>query len=78
MIGMERIDGWSVREVLGGGAEGEGVDDDDEEADEEYTEETVESVDPSLGNKSADQAQVLSEGWLALCDRGVPKGRPSG
>ena len=31
MIGMEWIDGWSVREVLGGGAEGEEADPEDEE-----------------------------------------------
>jgi TP53 regulating kinase-like protein len=31
MVGMEWVDGWSVREVLGGGAEGEEADPEEEE-----------------------------------------------
>lgn len=35
VLGMEWIEGWSVREVLGGGQDDEGVVDEDEEEDED-------------------------------------------
>lgn len=35
VLGLEKVEGWSVREVLGGGAEGEGVVGEEEEEGEE-------------------------------------------
>ena len=45
VIGMEKIEGWSVREVLGGGAEGE------IEEDDESDEEVEAGTDPNGGEK---------------------------
>ena len=81
VIGMEKVEGWSVREVLGGGAEGEGVDDDQEE--EEEADEEIKNGDQALDGRPANQSHMvseenptaLSEGWLALRDRGVSKGK---
>lgn len=49
MVGMEWIDGWSVREVLGGGAEGE-------EADPEVYEEEVVDEEKARRRKEAEGA----------------------
>jgi TP53 regulating kinase-like protein len=62
MIGMEWIDGWSVREVLGGGAEGEEADPellDDAEVDQaklerrKEAEGALEKMGVSIGTSSA-------------------------
>lgn len=68
VIGMERIEGWSVREILGGGAEGEV-----EVIEEQEIEEDVE-------NKAEDSAVreepegPESEGLKALKNLGVTQG----
>ena len=66
VIGMERIEGWSVREVLGGGAEGETAEDDDYEEEEELGASVT--SDPPSGEEEE------SEGWMALRSKGVSKG----
>jgi TP53 regulating kinase-like protein len=62
VLALEKIEGWSIREVLGGGAEGE-----EEELEGEYEEgwETREEVQGD---------EVLSEGMEALLRIGVSKG----
>ena len=62
VLGMERIDGWSIREVLGGGAEGESQEEDEEERDgsEPVSEDT-------------EQLEEESEGTAALRKVGVGK-----
>lgn len=42
IIGMEWIEGWSVREVLGGGQDGEGDDEEEETEGEEEKEDLIE------------------------------------
>jgi len=50
-LGVEWIDGWSVREVLGGGQEEDGLPEEEEEAeeDEEEEEEDIEELLRSKG-----------------------------
>lgn len=59
---MEKIEGWSIREVLGGGAEGE-----EEDLEGEYEEGWEERV-------GEDREEVVSEGLEALLRIGVSKG----
>ena len=63
MLALEKIEGWSIREVLGGGAEGE-----EEDLEGEYEEgwEEAEARDP--------REEVVSEGLEALYRIGVSKG----
>ena len=71
VIGMERIEGWSVREVLGGGAEGES----EEEGEQEY--DPAEMVDGlSLAEQGQSEEQLVreSEGMQALRGIGVTQG----
>lgn len=63
VLALERIEGWSIREVLGGGAEGE-----EEDLEGEYEEGWEERV----GEKTE---EVVSEGLEALLRIGVYKGR---
>jgi TP53 regulating kinase-like protein len=65
VLGLERIEGWSIREVLGGGAEGE-----EEEQEGEY-EEGWEERERERGEKEEDE--VVSEGLEALMRIGVTK-----
>lgn len=66
VLALERIDGWSIREVLGGGAEGEAEEDGGGEG--EY-------VDPSTAEAIREEVeQVTSEGMEALERIGVSKG----
>ncbi|ORX34633.1 Serine/threonine-protein kinase BUD32 [Kockovaella imperatae] len=69
VIGMERIDGWSVREVLGGGAEGEMTV--EEEDEEEIGEMEMERSKDQVDSINADETE--SEGWTALRSKGVTK-----
>ena len=62
MLALERIEGWSIREVLGGGAEGE------EEEDEGDYEEGWEE------RAGVEEEEVVSEGLEALLRIGVSKG----
>ena len=68
---MERIEGWSVREVLGGGAEGELEDDGEQEYDP-----AERIVGLPLGGQGESEEQVLreSEGMQALRRIGVTQG----
>jgi len=62
VLALERIEGWSIREVLGGGAEGE------EEEDEGDYEEGWEE------RAGVEEEEVVSEGLEALLRIGVSKG----
>jgi TP53 regulating kinase-like protein len=67
VIGLEWIDGWSVREVLGGGAEGE----------LEYSEEEGmegEDVDAGFEGSGVEMEVVESEGMKELKKLGVGVG----
>ena len=57
---MEKIEGWSVREVLGGGAEGEAAEEDAAEGEE---------MDETVGDQTEEEEQ--SEGMKALKKAGV-------
>lgn len=66
VLGLEKIEGWSIREVLGGGAEGEG--EDDGEGEGEY-------VDPKEAEEVVKElSEVKSQGMEALERIGVTKG----
>jgi len=57
VLGLEKIEGWSVREVLGGGAEGEAAEEDAAEGEEL--------------EQSAEVEEEESEGMIALRRAGV-------
>lgn len=61
---MERIEGWSIREVLGGGAEGEAQEEDETERDSEA---------PSNDQVQEAEEAEYSEGMEALEKAGVDK-----
>ncbi|KAI9635950.1 Serine/threonine-protein kinase BUD32 [Dioszegia hungarica] len=65
VLGMEKVEGWSVREILGGGAEGE-VEVDAGEAEEEV-EEGMERLDVDGEAGGVEE----SEGWIALKGAGI-------
>lgn len=68
MLGLEKVDGWSIREVLGGGAEGE----------EEGEGEEGEYIDPNEASEVVKELdEVVSEGMEALGRIGVTKGELS-
>ncbi|KAK1926211.1 Serine/threonine-protein kinase BUD32 [Papiliotrema laurentii] len=64
VLGMERIEGWSIREVLGGGAEGEAQEEDETERDSEA---------PSNDQVQEAEGAEYSEGMEALEKAGVDK-----
>jgi TP53 regulating kinase-like protein len=71
VLAMERVEGWSVREVLGGGAEGETEVEDYDEVEQEAGAQSPEDV------AAAARAQELegeSEGMRALRRLGVEGG----
>lgn len=73
VLGMEKIEGWSVREILGGGAEGEvEVEADDAEEEVEEGMERLDVVDGEDGDGLEE-----SEGWVALKEVGVSQGELS-
>jgi TP53 regulating kinase-like protein len=63
VLALEKIEGWSIREVLGGGAEGE-----EEDLEGEYEEGWEES------EATEQREEVVSEGLEALYRIGVSKG----
>jgi TP53 regulating kinase-like protein len=63
VLALERIEGWSIREVLGGGAEGE-----EEDLEGEYEEGWEEA------EAKEEREEVVSEGLEALYRIGVSKG----
>lgn len=65
VLAMERVEGWSVREVLGGGAEGEVEVDETEEVEREAGDVASGEVD------GAGEVEEESEGLLALQRIGV-------
>lgn len=54
VLGMEWIEGWSVREVLGGGQEGDELPEDDEVSEEE-----PEDVEEMLKGLGVDHGEYL-------------------
>jgi TP53 regulating kinase-like protein len=66
VLALERIEGWSIREVLGGGAEGE-----EEDLEGEYEEGWEER------DEKEEREEVVSEGLEALIRIGVTKGPSS-
>lgn len=59
-LGVEWIDGWSVREVLGGGQEEDGLPEEEEEAeDEEEEEEDIEELLRSKGVSEGESFHFL-------------------
>lgn len=65
VLALEQVDGWSIREVLGGGAEGE---DEEDGGEGEY-------VDPAEAKEVVQELEgVVSEGMEALERIGVSKG----
>jgi hypothetical protein len=66
VLGMEMVEGWSVREILGGGAEGEvEIEADDGE----------EELEHGIHNLEIDETgSEDSEGWIALREAGVTQG----
>ncbi|OCF36076.1 BUD32 protein kinase [Kwoniella heveanensis CBS 569] len=64
VLGLERVEGWSVREVLGGGAEGE-VEIEDDEAEEELP------VDVDVSEGKRRSVGEDNEGMKALRELGV-------
>lgn len=64
ILGIERVEGWSVREVLGGGAEGEVEIDHAEEVEREVG-------DDGPAAATGDEVVVESEGLAALTNLGV-------
>lgn len=70
VLGMEKVEGCSVREILGGGAEGEvEVEQDDEELE---VEEGMDKLEVETHRHGADEEE--SEGWTALKRLGVTRG----
>ncbi len=78
MLGMEYIEGWSVREILGGGAEGEVEMEEEEEGDVEEGEEEIDEASGSGLDKLSlayDTDFSESEGMKELARRGVTRGK---
>jgi len=80
VLGMERVEGWSVREVLGGGAEGEDEDEGKEEEEEggdaeqgEQGYDTVRGVE-EMELCDDDEREEESEGMKALQQIGITRG----
>jgi TP53 regulating kinase-like protein len=71
VLGMERVEGWSVREVLGGGAEGETEVADYEEVEQEAGASIEQAV--AAADRARDEAagNFQPEGMLALKKIGV-------
>ena len=68
VLGMERVQGWSVREVLGGGAEGEG------ESEGEGEHDPAERMEgEGLDDEGIGEGEV-SEGMQALWGIGASQG----
>ena len=75
VLGMEKVEGWSVREVLGGGAEGEGEMEEEGEAETETeNSQRVENEGDVNGMEDVEE----SEGMIALKNLGVTQGEHDG
>lgn len=77
ILGMEWIDGWSVREMLGGGAEGEDEEEDEEEDDLEALQDlTLEEKERVASKRAHNEAKLkrLQEAEGALGQLGVSQG----
>lgn len=74
-LGMEKIDGWSVRDVLGGGASGEDAEIVEEEEEERDPNEEGLNEPSATGAGSAAPEEEDSEGMKALRQLGVSKGK---
>lgn len=68
---MERIEGWSVREVLGGGAEGEV----EVIAEQEIEEEAENKIEATPVREESEESE--NEGLKALKNLGVTEGKIS-
>ncbi|WVQ76258.1 EKC/KEOPS complex subunit BUD32 [Cryptococcus sp. DSM 104548] len=66
VIGMEKVEGWSVREVLGGGAEGEV-----EVAEDEPEEEVEGGLEQAKEAEEEFEGEEQNEGMVALRQLGV-------
>lgn len=75
VLGMEKIDGWSVRDVLGGGAGGEEAEIVEEEEEEWDPNEEVVNEGSAASEGPGAQAEEESEGMKALRQLGVSKGK---
>lgn len=60
VLGMEWIEGWSVRQVLGGGQEGDELPDDDDDGEEQELEES-EHVEELLRSKGVESGGSSSQ-----------------
>ena len=65
VLGLEKIEGWSVREVLGGGAEGEAAQEDAAEGEEEIAVDETEEEDETEGMKALKEAGVTVEALMS-------------
>ena len=65
VLGLEKIEGWSVREVLGGGAEGEAAQEDAAEGEEEAAVDETEEEEETEGMKALKQAGVTVEALMS-------------
>ncbi|WWC85722.1 Kae1-associated kinase Bud32 [Kwoniella dendrophila CBS 6074] len=76
-IGLEKINGWSVREVLGGGAEGEMEFKDDEEIElDQQDQHDNQQEGKDIGEEARDiqgegEYEQVNEGWQKLKELGV-------
>jgi TP53 regulating kinase-like protein len=77
ILGMEWIDGWSVREMLGGGAEGEDEEEDEVEEDLEALQDlTLEEKEQVASKRALHEAKMkrLQEAEGALEQLGISQG----
>lgn len=79
ILGMEWIDGWSVREMLGGGAEGEDEDEDEEEDLQALQDLTMEEKEQVASKRAHAEAKMkrLREAEGALGSLGISQGQSS-
>nr|XP_018266587.1 BUD32 protein kinase [Kwoniella dejecticola CBS 10117]OBR88745.1 BUD32 protein kinase [Kwoniella dejecticola CBS 10117] len=74
-IGLEKVDGWSVREVLGGGAEGEMEIDDDEEVelDKIDSQNALDGSGTGVERDEQGEGEIegVNEGWEKIRALGV-------
>lgn len=78
ILGMEWIDGWSVREMLGGGAEGEDDDEDEDEGEdlEALQDLTLKEQERAASERAHQEAKMkrLQEAEGALGQLGISPG----
>ncbi|WVR03354.1 Kae1-associated kinase Bud32 [Kwoniella sp. DSM 27419] len=74
VLGLERVDGWSVREILGGGAEGE-VEIDEDEEEEELPGGQGSARECATGQPAPVEQDDENEGMQALRNIGITQER---